>query len=194
MRQQKQDRRSRRTRSLVSSALMDLLLEKRYDAITVQDILDRAGISRTAFYAHYYDKADVLTSLMEQQLEMLSRHVSHRETGDGIVPSLELFEHVQKHHQRFQAILRGHAGEFFWETTQTLLSRSIEQTLTTKSAGTRAPAVPLAATAQYLAGGLLALLKWWLSAELPYSPEQMDEIFRQLALPGVKATIGDKRT
>lgn len=185
MRQQKQDRRSQRTVSLVSSAMTDLLLEKRYDTITVQDILERAGISRTAFYAHYFDKADVLASLIEQQLETLSQHVSHQEAGKGFVPSLALFQHVQKHHQHFQAISRGHTGEYFWETTQMLLSRSIEQHLLAEEAEIHSPAVPVAGTAQYLAGGLLALLKWWLSAELSYSPEQMDEIFRQLALPAM---------
>ena len=44
MKQHKQDRRSQRTYHLVSTAMMALLLEKRYDAITVQDILDRADI------------------------------------------------------------------------------------------------------------------------------------------------------
>jgi hypothetical protein len=46
--------------------------------------------------------------------------------------------------------------------------------------------------AQYLAGAFLNLLKWWIEAEMPYSPEQMDEIFQQLALPGVWATIERK--
>jgi Transcriptional regulator C-terminal region len=52
--------------------------------------------------------------------------------------------------------------------------------------------VPLAVMAQYLAGAFLNLLKWWIEAEMPYSPEQMDEIFQQLALPGVWATIERK--
>jgi hypothetical protein len=46
--------------------------------------------------------------------------------------------------------------------------------------------------AQYLAGAFLNLLKWWLKAEMPYSPEQMEKIFQQLALPGVRAIIEGK--
>lgn len=65
MKQIKQDRRSLRTRRLVNTALMDLLLEKRFDAITVQDLLDRAGIGRSTIYTHYFDKDDVLASIME---------------------------------------------------------------------------------------------------------------------------------
>lgn len=62
MKQDKQDRRSQRTRRLVSSAMTELLREKRYDAITVQDLLDRAGIGRSTFYTHYFDKEAISRS------------------------------------------------------------------------------------------------------------------------------------
>ncbi|MCB0110928.1 MAG: TetR family transcriptional regulator, partial [Caldilineaceae bacterium] len=51
--QQKTDRRSARSQQLLYQALMDLMLEKRYDKITVQDIIDRANVGRSTFYAHF---------------------------------------------------------------------------------------------------------------------------------------------
>ena len=60
MKQQKADRRSQRTYRLVSSAFTELLSEKFYEEIIVQNILDRVGIGRTTFYAHYFDKEGVL--------------------------------------------------------------------------------------------------------------------------------------
>ena len=45
--------------------------------------------------------------------------------------------------------------------------------------------------ADYLAGALLTLLKWWLDNELPYPPERMDAIFQELVLPGVRAAVGE---
>ena len=66
-----------------------------------------------------------------------------------------------------------------------MLSRNIEHALTDLWVGEHAPSVPLVVIAQYLAGAFLNLLKWWLEAEMPYSPEQMDEMFQRLALPGV---------
>jgi len=48
--------------------------------------------------------------------------------------------------------------------------------------------------AQYLAGAFLNLLKWWVEAEMPYPPEQMDAMFQQLALPGVWAMLEGKET
>ncbi len=192
MKQHKQDRRSQRTYHLVTTALLALLAEKRYEAITVQDILERANIGRSTFYTHYFDKEDVLESIAEQMLETFGQQFSQRNVGQGIVPGLELFQHVQQNHQYFQALLRGHAGEVVWEAAQTALSRTIEQALTTTSAKKRPPSIPLAVISQYLAGSFLHLLKWWLRAEMPYTPEQMESIFQQLALPGVWATVEEK--
>ena len=191
--QDKQDRRSQRTRRLVSAAMIDLLREKRYDVITVQDLLDRADIGRSTFYTHYFDKQDVLDSLIEQILETVRKPLSQKDAGQGIVPSLALFRLAYQHqHQQLQAILRGHAGEVLWETMQTALCRTIEQTLATTDAERRSPPIPLPVVSQYLAGAFLTLFKWWVEASMPYPPEQMESIFQQLALPGVWAMLKEK--
>jgi AcrR family transcriptional regulator len=61
----KADRRIQRTRRLLQDALVGLILEKGYEAITVQDILDRANVGRSTFYEHFYDKDDLLLSSFE---------------------------------------------------------------------------------------------------------------------------------
>jgi len=194
VRKDKQDRRSQRTRQLVLSAMMDLMTAKSYDAITVQDLLDRANIGRSTFYSHYFDKEDVLTALAEQMLEMLGKPLSQRDAGQAILPSLALFQHALGHQQHFRAMLRGHAREVVWDAAQASLSRAIEQRLATILVTKRPPSVPLPVISEYLAGAFLNLLKWWLEAEMPYSPAQMDDMFQQLALPGVWAAAQGKRT
>jgi AcrR family transcriptional regulator len=223
MRQDKRDRRSLRTRRLVTSAMMELLLEKRFDAITVQDLLDRAGIGRSTFYAHYFDKDDVLAQIAEQMLETFrmrvaqetARHAGEhaRQTGDvgtaehighaagqAILPSLEIFRHVQQQYPQLRALVRGHAGEVLWEAGQALLRQNVERTLTTtytRSATQTGPLpVPVEVVAQYLAGAFLNLLTWWLRAEMPYTADQMDSFFQKLALRGVWeiwATVEENR-
>ena len=49
----KQDSRVTRTKSLIRSAFLQLLKEKNYEAITVQDILDKTLINRSTFYKHF---------------------------------------------------------------------------------------------------------------------------------------------
>src|SRR5262245_16300234 len=61
MDQEKQDRRTRKTRQQLRSALLVLLKEKRYEDISVQDIIERADVARSTFYVHYVDKDALLT-------------------------------------------------------------------------------------------------------------------------------------
>ncbi len=190
MKQQKADRRSQRTYRLVSSAFAELMGEKPYEEILVQDILDRADIGRTTFYAHYFDKEDVLNSIVEQELEMLTHQIAHAPARQRVVPSLELFEHVyHSQNQQFLALMRSRAGEPLWEALQTALGLAIEPALSTLYAEKRSPPIPLPVVSEYLAGAFLTLLKWWLAADMPYPPEQMESIFQQLALPGVWAML-----
>ncbi len=191
MKQDKQDRRSQRTRQLVNSAMLGLLSEKGYEAITVQDILDRSGVGRSTFYSHYFDKEDVHASMMEQMLEGMAQQLSERNAGREIIPSLELFQHIYRDRPHFQAVAgSGPAGERLWETMQTSLSKLIEQTLATIGKGKNPSSIPLPVMSSYLAGAFLNLLKWWVKAGMPYPPEEINRIFQLLALPGVLSVLG----
>src|SRR4051795_6779314 len=88
------DRRSRRTRRALSDALVGLMLEKRYDTITVQEIIDRANTGRSTFYAHYLDKEDLLQNQAADLVTRLTAHMDTSARASGIVPSLELLHHL----------------------------------------------------------------------------------------------------
>ena len=62
--EKKLDPRVRRTRQMLVTALRNLLAEKGFEAITVQDIADRATLNRVTFYAHFNDKYDLLEYTM----------------------------------------------------------------------------------------------------------------------------------
>src|SRR4029077_15356655 len=68
----KPDLRIRRTRSLLSNALVALMQEKSIDKITVQEVLDRATVGRSTFYLHYRDKDDLFLCVLEDGLELWS--------------------------------------------------------------------------------------------------------------------------
>lgn len=202
MKQQKTDRRSQRTQQLVSVAFTQLVLEKPYDAILVQNILDRAGIGRTTFYAHYFDKADVLNSMTEQMMDLFSQRIAHSTASQRVtpsllrLPSLELFEHVYQssnhHQQQMHALMRSHAGEPLWNALQTALCGAMESALAARCADERTPPIPQSVLAQYLANTLLTLLRWWITVDMPCPPEQIEWIFQRLALPGVSALLQDE--
>jgi AcrR family transcriptional regulator len=195
MKQRKADRRSKRTYRLVNVALAELLMEKPYHEILVQDILDRAGIGRTTFYAHYFDKADVLDNMIAELLETYTEQIVHSDAQERIVPSLELFRHIyERHqHQQLQAIMHGHAGERLWEAMQTALCKAIEPALVRYHANDGSLSMPLPVVSQYLSGAFLTVLEWWLAADMPYPPEHIESIFQQLAMPGAWAILKEKQ-
>jgi hypothetical protein len=49
--------------------------------------------------------------------------------------------------------------------------------------------IPIPILSNYLASELFALLKWWLDAGMPYTPESMDEIFHRLINPSFKSAL-----
>ncbi|HEX8992285.1 MAG TPA: TetR family transcriptional regulator [Anaerolineales bacterium] len=62
----KLDPRVKRTRNLLENAFMDLIQEKGFQAVTVQDITERAGVNRATFYAHFADKYALLDYRIRQ--------------------------------------------------------------------------------------------------------------------------------
>src|SRR5918996_1979067 len=91
----KTDARVRRTRDALGDALVALMQEKPFETITVQDVLDRAHVSRSTFYTHYSDKDDLLMSDAEEFFEALSMALSvHGDKSDRVFPVREFFEHL----------------------------------------------------------------------------------------------------
>src|SRR4051812_20728221 len=89
------DRRVGRTRPRLGQALRQLMEERRLEKITVQEVIARAGVSRSAFYDHYDDKADLLLSDMDEFLErMAMRLIAVNEPSNRVAPVREFFAHV----------------------------------------------------------------------------------------------------
>jgi AcrR family transcriptional regulator len=187
----KLDRRSRRTRHLLRDALIALMQEKRFEAITVQDLIDRADVGRSTFYAHYQSKEDLFLRGFEEDLGELIQRIEQQDQGGALVPSLELFRHVQEHHRLYQALVWGQAIDSIYRTCQDYLKRTIEQRILRRVGDERKMATPLPVLADYLAGSLVNMSKWWLDNRMPYPPERMHEIYQQLVMPGVCVALND---
>jgi AcrR family transcriptional regulator len=191
MAQQRQDRRSQRTQQTLIDALIALLAVKHYDEISINDIIDRANVGRSTFYAHYQSKDDLLKSGFERVLDMLIHHISFGEADqDFQLDTTQLFRHAQGHYEVYRTLVWGSGYNLLTKDGHAALSAKFQENFNQLLSGKPEPSIPLAVLSYSMAGTLLILLKWWLDNKMPYSPEYMDEIFQQLVMSSARKILG----
>jgi AcrR family transcriptional regulator len=184
------DRRARRTRDALGDALVELMQERPFRRITVQDVLDRAGVGRSTFYMHYCDKDDLFLSDVEDFWEMVSSMLERRgEDSKRVAPVRELFSHVAEAKIFREALVASGKVHDVMELGQGQFARAIEQRLTKLSSIQGAKAGQFTAAAHALAGALFALLGWWIDHGMPVSAAEMDTTFHRLVWTGVHASL-----
>ncbi len=188
------DRRVQRTRQLLQQALLDLILEKGYAVITVQDILDRANLGRSTFYAHYRDKDELLVSEFEHFREMFEQYdaqpAAHaQKRTETPTPSLTFFRHAGQNHVLYKAMVGKQGGEVVQKYLYQYVSEMMQEHLYRQIGSNRNLAVPREVLIHYFVSSFLALLTWWLDHDMPYSAERMEEIFQTLTMPGYQKAL-----
>ena len=182
----KTDARVRRTRDALGDALIALMQEKPFDTITVQEVLDRAQVSRSTFYTHYSDKDDLLMSDSEEFFEALSMALSeHSDKSERVFPVKEFFNHLANVQPFYKALVKSGKFQENMELARGHFARGIERRL---SELPRAKSIPInerSAIAFTHAGALLSLLAWWLDRGMREPPEQMDELFHRMVWNGL---------
>ncbi|HEU4324598.1 MAG TPA: TetR/AcrR family transcriptional regulator [Roseiflexaceae bacterium] len=189
---QANDRRVQRTRRLLRDTLLALIVERGYEELTVQEIIDRADLGRATFYAHYRDKQDLLMDTFAGLRAVFqSQHQSSSSPQAGPVEhlSLRFFRHAAEYRPLYRAMVGRQSGAMLHSYAQHLLSEQLREHLALFAPCSGAPAVPVEVAVAYLTSALLGLLIWWLDHDLPYPPEQIDAMFRRLVWPGLTATF-----
>ena len=179
----KNDRRSQRTRQALGDALIELMMERGYDSISIRDIIKRADAGRSTFYAHYANKEELFVSQLDRLIELLSRHIPQEHSPENqYFPSLGLFQHIKQQWKLYKILSWGSGVDVLTKHLQKSMTENIEQRLL---ADGQTYEVPIPVIANFLSGSFLSLVKWWLDNKMIYSPEQMDEMFQKLALAGI---------
>src|SRR4030095_15379620 len=105
--------------------------------------------------------------------------------------SLALFRHIQERNDLYDALVGGRGLQVLFDAIQSALARNIQAQLQAMPQA-NAPRVPLPVVANAVAGTFLSLIKWWLDHKMPYSPEEMDEMFQRLVTPGVAEALANR--
>jgi AcrR family transcriptional regulator len=190
---EKRDRRVERTQQLLRTALFSLIREKGFEALSVQEIIDRANVGRATFYAHFDHKEDLLVSgfdglqasLKKHQREAFSRGKNMDERVFAF--SHEVFAHVNEYRGVFRAMVGKRSGAMIQQLVHKLLVDLVRDDVRATVSGNKDDLKRTEALVQFLAGGLFGLLGWWLDSTKRLSVEEVNTLFRQLAIPTIKA-------
>lgn len=199
------DRRIERTKTLLRDALIALVSERGYTPITVQDITERADVSRTTFYLHYRDKEELLHESMGaiyrkimRQIPRLTRTMLEQQP-EQVLETLRAsddFEHAAQFANFYQQMFSEDGSAAFIHYLLTTLTGLMLADIVQPLAGDAdapgsTPPIPLPIIAAYLAGAQMNTILWWLDGhQAEYTPEQMAEAVFALSTRGAAWALG----
>lgn len=206
------DRRVQRTRQALRSALLELIREKSYDAISVEEITQRANLGRATFYLHYKDKEDLLVDEFSELANERARTLSEIPFSDWLPdlenpertienkptePFLMVFQHVANHADIYRILLQNEKSDRIFERIRKIVAQSITEFMQNKIENDPIPIlfeVPIELLSAYFSGALLSCVDWWLEQGETYSPEEMTRMFQWLFFPGARKILGVSKT
>jgi len=180
------DRRTQKTKTALAEALKQLILEKGYDAITIQDIIDKANTGRSTFYAHYEGKDQLLVGNINFQQELVNPPGAVEAHPMGINLAY-LFNHTQENLPLVKALLNSRGID--------VITNHFTELCAAKILEHHKARLPRSKTAQRLfryraeaaAGGIIRILFKWLEDGAPLPAAEMithaTAILRAVASP-----------
>jgi AcrR family transcriptional regulator len=185
---------------------LELIKEKDYDEISIEEITERADVGRTTFYLHYKDKEDLLmeeiSAIMHERAQVLSEipfsvwvPVSEEDLKKNIAlqPLLLVFEHIHNNSELYNLLLKSANSSKIIERIRKVSTDAIVQFVETKMETDPIPLlseVPIEFFAAFFSGALISVVSWWIKEDMRHSPEEVTSMFRSLLFRGARGTLG----
>ena len=184
------DRRQKKTRDAIFSAFAELLSQKHYNQISVQEIIDAANVGRTTFYAHFETKDYLLISLCEElfghiiDTAMGLPHGHYHYSCDSKTDSvfLHLVRHLQENDRNILELLSSENNEIFMKYFKTNL-RTLIVTQYAEKGLLKSAALPEDYLVNHIASSFVETIDWWLSRGMKETPETITEYFLSVIEP-----------
>ncbi|MEU7763799.1 helix-turn-helix domain-containing protein [Nocardia sp. NPDC049190] len=181
------DRRVRRTRNVLHRALIELVLERGYDRVTVRDILTRADVGRSTFYTHYRDKDDLLLLSSTDYLRAaMTAAAADTPATEPLAPMRVLFGLAADNPEVYRALIGRKSGTLLLRTTKAMVAEILAERMRDRL---DMPEAEFATTITFLSWGVIGLLGAIAEPDLPLSAEEAYERFARLVGPGLASRV-----
>lgn len=172
------DRRVRRTQHALHRALIQLVQERGWDAVSVRDVCERADVGRSTFYLHFADKEELLVSGFGDLLVTMRGHAVAAQ-GEPLAFTTALMEHARQYHPLLRALVGRRTGLAVQRGFMNVVKDLVRDDL--RAGGT--PSQQQEITVSYVAGALWELLHFWLEQRKPPPVAELAAAFKRLTLP-----------
>lgn len=182
------DRRIRKTQRALREAFIALVLERGYDAVTVEQITDRADVARATFYMHFGDKEQLLTKLFE---ELTAELVESMPTAVRTNLVRDLYAHAAQYRDLYRVCLRGAGHGRARAAYLDVVAAKAEAVFgERRRVSKQAARLPLPVLGRAFGGAHVALLEDWLEQEARPSVDSAAQMQRELLAKGFGWALG----
>lgn len=181
------ERRRQQTHSRIKEAAIELILEKGYQEVTIQDITDRADYARATFYLHFQDIEELVLEYFNEGWQDHSSTAQELQlTAGGELPLLyyEILVDflLADQNKDFYRIIFNRSGPMsIIEQIKKHLIVDIEKRIRNNSE-LADDNIPPFLKANFYFGAMIQSIIWWLEEPNPYTPQQMADAVYQLMI------------
>ena len=173
------------TRDRLLGTIYRLALEKDFRDITVQELLDTAGIARSTFYAHFRDKEDLLVAGYESIGLPTTRTVMVSGAPVAVLDVANwLFTATEQHASLTTAIFNSPSQAIILAHLENILIVQVREHYCRYQIGI-AEELSREAAVRCFVGAMLGLWLWWVRHDYPHNAAEMSKAFDALLNNGV---------
>ncbi|MEV0147082.1 MULTISPECIES: TetR/AcrR family transcriptional regulator [unclassified Nonomuraea] len=185
------DPRVRRTQAALRRALIDLVQDRDLSRISVADVAERAGVSRSTFYDHFRDVHELADAACTAMIDDLIEAIPNPEAGD--VPDttadtlLTFFAHLAEHARLYRRVLGPEGSARVVDHVRRRATVAAHVGAHRSATGDDTPAdypaqTPHDVPAAFTAGALIGVATDWLQRGCPRPPDEMAALTRPLLM------------
>lgn len=186
------DRRQRKTRKAIFNAFSELLTCKSVSQITVQEIIDRADVGRTTFYAHFPQKDDLLRELCADLFAHVFSQPAEAELTHDFSMAAEapkafvahILYHLRDHGKKVILLLTCESGELFQDYFRQYFNEFAGQHIYNASRYKNSD-IPKDFLMDHICASFINLVRWWQKNSMKLSPEKLSEYYTSVIQPMV---------
>ena len=163
-----QDRRITKTRKAIYTAFLQLLNQKDYESITVQEIIDLADVGRSTFYSHYESKELLLDELCRYLFHHLFEREENITTEDYLA---HIFSHFKKNQDHVTSLLFS-KNDYFLRQLQKELEHHVYP-MVAENLQVSYPKIPASYLKHFVVSNFIETLTWWLKKGKSYTEKEV---------------------